>query len=80
MLKIRLGAVPDTEVKMPQVPPGKAEHPLLHQVRGHPSRGRLWSCEWPWQADVGKGRIGSRKLRISVGRHLMLLKVWSYKV
>ena len=27
ILKIRLGAVPDTEVKIPQVPPGKAEQP-----------------------------------------------------
>jgi hypothetical protein len=33
MLKIRLGAVPDTEVKTPQVPPGKAAQPLFASVR-----------------------------------------------
>src|SRR5260370_8013284 len=28
MLKIRLGVTPETEVKIPQVPPGKPEQPL----------------------------------------------------
>ena len=28
MLNIRLGALPDTEVKIPQFPPGKLEQPL----------------------------------------------------
>ena len=28
MLKIRFGALPDTEVKIPQFPPGKLEQPL----------------------------------------------------
>src|SRR6478736_5564939 len=42
MLKIRLGEVPEIEMKMPQVPPG---------------------------TDIGEGRIGSRKLSITVGRH-----------
>ena len=73
---MRLGAVPDTDVKTPQLPPGKAEHPLFASVR--------WSSQYredgvvvtgPRQrTDVSKGRIGSRKLRIAVGRDVDAVK------
>jgi hypothetical protein len=33
ILKIRFGAEPDTEVKIPQVPPGKLAHPACASVR-----------------------------------------------
>jgi hypothetical protein len=41
ILKIRLGAVPDTEVKIPQVPPGKAEQPVFASVRWSSQYGRI---------------------------------------
>ena len=37
MLKIRLGAVPETEVKTPQVPPGKAAQPLRPNRCAYPA-------------------------------------------
>jgi len=40
-LKIRLGAVPDTEVKIPQAPPGKAAHPLCASVRWSSQYGKI---------------------------------------
>jgi hypothetical protein len=33
MLKIRFGALPVTEVKIPHVPPGNAEQALFESVR-----------------------------------------------
>ena len=41
ILKIRLGAVPDIDVKMPQVPPGKVEHPLFASVRWSSQYGKM---------------------------------------
>jgi hypothetical protein len=40
MLKMRLGAVPDTEVKIPHVPPGKPEQPDCASVRKSDQRGK----------------------------------------
>jgi hypothetical protein len=41
MLKIRLGEVPDIEVKMPQVPPGKAAHAVFASVRWSSQYGKI---------------------------------------
>ena len=38
---MRLGAVPDTEVKIPQVPPGKVEHPVFASVRWSSQYGKI---------------------------------------
>jgi hypothetical protein len=36
-----LGAVPDIDVKTPQVPPGKVEHPVLASVRRSSQYGKI---------------------------------------
>ena len=56
---------------MPQVPPGKAAHPLLRiGALVIPVREDGVVVGGPRQrTDIGKGRIGSRELSITVGRH-----------
>jgi hypothetical protein len=41
MLKIRFGALPVTDVKIPHVPPGNAEQPALASVRWSSQYGKI---------------------------------------
>ena len=62
MLKMRLGAVPLTEVNMP--------NPAVDQIQVVPVRVDRVVVGGPRQALVGEGRIGGRELGIAVGRQI----------
>src|SRR5882757_3580188 len=86
MLNMRLGAVPDTEVKTPQFPPGKLEQPLRPKsVRMSCHTGKMVKSYGPMFGGAGRqavtkppGSFGTTKSMRPLELTFTLLKVWSY--
>ena len=58
MLKIRLGALPETEVKIPQFPPGKLAQPLRPKsVRRSCHTGKMVSHTGPMFGGAGRQAV-----------------------
>ena len=88
MLKIRLGAVPDTEVNTPQFPPGKLAQPLRPKsVRISSHTGKMVKSYGPMLGGAGRqfvtkppGSFGTTKSRRPFELTFTLLNVWLYNV
>ena len=70
MLKMRFGALPVTDVKMPHVPPGRLSNRNSIGALVIPVRKDRVVVSGPRQTLVSEGGIGGCELGIAVGRHI----------
>jgi len=81
MLKIRLGALPDTEVKIPHVPLGKPEQPLCASVRWSSQYGKmLLLCMAHGRHTFVKAESTVTNCALPLDDRLMLVKLWPYRL